>query len=130
MSIRRTALWGRAAMPTVALALLSPVVRIEDHPDRSLLQFGWILPRACSPGTAAVPVCHDSIFLQLVESPPKSVRFNPRITPYSPQASRIRSAVELASDVEGLRLVLGSVLGERYRVRVSDDGSVVGLWGR
>ncbi len=53
-----------------------------------------------------------------------------RITPYSPQGARIRSAVELASDVEGLRLVLGSVLGERYRVRVSDDGSVVGLWRR
>jgi len=53
---------------------------------------------------------------------------DPRITPYSPQASRIRSAVELASDVEGLRLVLASTLGERYRVRVDEDGSVVGLW--
>jgi hypothetical protein len=53
-----------------------------------------------------------------------------RITPYSPQASRIRSAVELASDVEGLRLVLGSVLGHRYRIRVTDDGSVVGMWRR
>ena len=34
----------------------------------------------------------------------------------------------LASDVDGLRLVLTSTLGDRYRVRVSDDGSTVGLW--
>jgi hypothetical protein len=53
-----------------------------------------------------------------------------RMTPYSPQASRIRSAIELASDVDGLELVLVSVLGERYRVRVADDGSVVGSWRR
>jgi hypothetical protein len=53
-----------------------------------------------------------------------------RMTPYSPQAARIRSAVELASDVVGLRLVLVSALGERYRVRVSEDGSAVGLWRR
>jgi hypothetical protein len=52
---------------------------------------------------------------------------DPRLTPYSPGASRLRSAVELASDVEGLRLVLVSVLGDRYQVRVRDDGSVVGL---
>jgi hypothetical protein len=38
--------------------------------------------------------------------------------------------VELASDVEGLRLVLGTTVGDRYRVRVSDDGSIVGLWRR
>ena len=49
---------------------------------------------------------------------------------YSPQASRIRSAVELASDVEGLRLVLETALGARYRIRVADDGQVVGLWRR
>ena len=55
---------------------------------------------------------------------------DPRMTLYSPQAVRIRSAVELASDVEGLRLVLVSALGDRYRVRVSEDGGVVGMWRR
>ncbi len=55
---------------------------------------------------------------------------DPRLTPYSPGVSRLRSAVELASDVEGLRLVLESVLGDRYRVRVRDDGAVVELWRR
>lgn len=49
---------------------------------------------------------------------------------YSPQASRIRAAVELASDVDGLRLVLESTIGARYRVRVADAGDVVGLWRR
>jgi hypothetical protein len=36
--------------------------------------------------------------------------------------------VELASDVDALRLVLVSVLGDCYRVRVQDD--VIGLWRR
>lgn len=55
---------------------------------------------------------------------------DPRLTPYSPGVSRLRSAVELASDVEGLRLVLETTMGDRYRVRVRDDGAVVGLWRR
>jgi hypothetical protein len=38
--------------------------------------------------------------------------------------------MELASDVEGLRLALLTTLGDRYRVRVADDGSVIGLWRR
>jgi hypothetical protein len=38
--------------------------------------------------------------------------------------------VELASDIEGLRLALETTVGERYRVKVSDDGGVVGLWRR
>jgi hypothetical protein len=49
---------------------------------------------------------------------------------YSPQAARIRSPFELASDVEGLRLVLESALGDHYRVKVRDDGAVVRLWRR
>lgn len=48
--------------------------------------------------------------------------------PYTPRGAVIRSAVELASDVDGLRLVLASTVGARYRVRVSDDGCTVGLW--
>jgi len=55
---------------------------------------------------------------------------DPRLTPYGPGVSRLRSAVELASDVAGLRLVLATTLGDRYRVRVRDDGAVVGLWRR
>jgi hypothetical protein len=43
---------------------------------------------------------------------------------------QLRAAIELASDVEGLRLVLPSTVGERYRVRVTDDGATVGLWRR
>ena len=50
--------------------------------------------------------------------------------PYTHAGQVIRAAVELASDVEGLRLVLGSAVGDRYRVRVADDGGVVGLWRR
>ena len=53
---------------------------------------------------------------------------DPQLKPYSPTATVLRSAVELASDVEGLRLVLVSVLGDRYRVRV--EGDVIGLWRR
>lgn len=53
---------------------------------------------------------------------------DPHLTPLTDVGKRIRAAVGLASDVEGLRLVLASALGDRYRVRVSEDGSVVGLW--
>ena len=62
----------------------------------------------------SVRVCHD----------------DPRLGPYTPRGAVIRSAIELASDVEGLRLVLRTTLGDRYCVRVSDDGSIVGLWRR
>ena len=55
---------------------------------------------------------------------------DPRLTPYSPGVSRLRSAIELASDVDGLRLVLATTLGDRYHVKVRDDGAVVGLWRR
>ena len=53
---------------------------------------------------------------------------DPRVGPYTPRGAVIRCAMELASDVDGLQLVLMTALGDRYRVRVSDDGSVVGLW--
>ena len=55
---------------------------------------------------------------------------DPRMTLYSPRGATIRAAVELAGDVEGLRLVLDSAIGDRDRVRVAEDGSVVGLWRR
>jgi hypothetical protein len=55
---------------------------------------------------------------------------DPHLGPYSSLGATIRSAVELASDVAGLRLVLATTVGDRYRVMVSDDGSVVGLWRR
>ena len=55
---------------------------------------------------------------------------DPRLTEYSPGVARLRSAVELASDVEGLRLILVTTMGDRYRVKVRDDGAVVGLWRR
>jgi hypothetical protein len=51
---------------------------------------------------------------------------DPHLSPYSPRGVTIRAAIGLASDVEGLRLVLTTALGDRYRVRVSDDGDVVG----
>ena len=53
---------------------------------------------------------------------------DPRLGPYTPRGAVIRSAMELASDVQGLRLYLVTALGDRYEVRVADDGSVIGLW--
>ena len=55
---------------------------------------------------------------------------DPHLGPYTPRGAVIRSAVELSSDVDGLRLVLASTVGDRYRVRVADDGNVIGLWRR
>jgi hypothetical protein len=53
---------------------------------------------------------------------------DPRLSPYSSSSATIRSAIELATDVEGLRLVLTTV-GDRYQV-VADDDGVIGLWRR
>jgi len=55
---------------------------------------------------------------------------DPRLWLYTHAGQAIRAAVELASEVEGLRLVLGTAVGDRYHVRVTDDGGVVGLWRR
>ena len=55
---------------------------------------------------------------------------DPRLRPYSPGVARLRATVELASDVEGLRLALASSMSDRYRIRVRDDGTVIGLWKR
>ena len=55
---------------------------------------------------------------------------DPHLGPYTPRGAVIRSAMELASDVQGLRLYLVTALGDRYEVRVADDGSVIGLWRR
>jgi hypothetical protein len=55
---------------------------------------------------------------------------DPHLGPYTPRGATLRAAIELASDVDGLRLVLTSAVGDRYRIRVTDDGSVIGLWRR
>jgi len=55
---------------------------------------------------------------------------DPHLGPYTPLGAVIRSAMELASDIEGLRLYLVTAVGDRYAVRVADDGSVIGLWRR
>ena len=55
---------------------------------------------------------------------------DPKLTVYSPGASRLRIAFQLASDVDGLRRYLESAIGDRYRVKVRDDGAAVGLWRR
>ena len=55
---------------------------------------------------------------------------DPHLGPYTPRGAVIRTAMELASDVEGLRLYLVTALGDRYEVRMADDGSVIGLWRR
>lgn len=57
-------------------------------------------------------VCHD----------------DPRLGVCTGTGQQIRAAVQLATDVDGLRLALTTALGREYRVRVAGDGSVVGLW--
>jgi hypothetical protein len=52
---------------------------------------------------------------------------DPRLKPYTPMAAVLRSATSIASDVEGLRLVLASTVGELYLIEVPDDGSEVRL---
>ena len=42
-------------------------------------------------------------------------------------ATVLRSATGIASDLEGLRLVLASTVGDRYRIEVPDDRSEIRL---
>jgi hypothetical protein len=51
---------------------------------------------------------------------------DPHLVPYTSLGATIRNAIELASDVEGLRLLMMTAAGDHYRVEVADDGSVVG----
>jgi len=82
-------------------------------------------------GRHPAPVRHPDPLVISWQGRPLRIRHDdPRLGPYTPTGARIRCAVELASDVAGLRLVLRSTLGGRYFIRVSDDGSVVGLWRR
>jgi hypothetical protein len=53
---------------------------------------------------------------------------DPTLDPLKGNGQQVRAAVHLASDVEGLRRALTTALGRQYRVRVSDDGTTVGLW--
>ena len=55
---------------------------------------------------------------------------DPHVGSYKPRGGVIRWAVELASEVQGLRLYLATALGDHYAVRVADDGSVIWLWRR
>ena len=52
---------------------------------------------------------------------------DPQLKPYTPMAAVLRSSTCIASDVEGLRLVLASTVGTLYRIEVPDDGSEVRL---
>ena len=92
--------------------------------------------RKCHPTRGARPASFSSVKSPeplVVTWQGRQVRIrhdDPHLGPYTPRGAVIRSAVELASDVEGLRLYLVTALGDRYTVRVADDGSVIGLWRR
>jgi hypothetical protein len=55
---------------------------------------------------------------------------DPYLGPLTGSGQQLQAAVQLASDIEELRRVLETAMGRDYRVRVADDGSVVGLWRR
>jgi hypothetical protein len=52
---------------------------------------------------------------------------DPTLRPYWPNADRLGAAMQLASDVAGLRVVLATTIADRYEWRVADDGSEVRL---
>lgn len=55
-----------------------------------------------------------------------------RLGTYSPMGAVIRNAIELATDVRGLELVLAATVADRYRIQVArrGEGVVVGLRGK
>ena len=52
---------------------------------------------------------------------------DPTLRPYWPNTARLGAAMQLATDVEGLRLVLATTIADRYDFQVPDDGSEVRL---
>ena len=48
-------------------------------------------------------------------------RDDPLLMPYSPGVARIRSAAEGASGRDGLRLLLETSMGDRYRIEVTES---------
>ena len=46
---------------------------------------------------------------------------DPDLTPYTPGVARIRAAAEIASDLDGLRLLLETSIGDRYQVEVTES---------
>ena len=55
---------------------------------------------------------------------------DPHLGIYAGSGRQIHAAIHLASDVDGLRRALETATGREYRVKVADDGSVVGIWRR
>lgn len=49
---------------------------------------------------------------------------DPRLEPYAPRAAGIGSAMQLASDEFGLRLVIEATVGEWYQVDVGEGPTV------
>jgi len=46
---------------------------------------------------------------------------DPMLVPYSPGVARIRSAAHLASDRDGLRLLLETSMGDRYNIELTES---------
>src|SRR5688572_30216921 len=55
---------------------------------------------------------------------------DPALRPYWPNTIRLGAAMSLATDVEGLRLVLATTIADRYEIQVPDDGSEVRRRGK
>ena len=55
---------------------------------------------------------------------------DPQLRPYSPSETRLRAAIELATDVEGYGSCWSPRWAECTGWKVADDGATVGLWRR
>jgi hypothetical protein len=104
-------------------------VAAPHHFTRALRAAGMTPPKLTPGGARLDPVRAPEPLIVSWQGRELRIRHDDsHLGPHTPRGAVIRSAIELASDVDGLRLVLASTLGDRYRVRVSDDGSTVRLW--
>ena len=55
---------------------------------------------------------------------------DPGIGTYTQVGQQLRAAVEFATDLAGLRFAVETMVGDRCRVRVADDGRAVEMWRR
>jgi hypothetical protein len=107
----------------VTNAVVAEPAHMADHDAEPDAIVAAPLTRPVPPDLAQLPE------YRLVVKPPDSLLIpwqgrqlrvrhdDPHLGPNTPKGAVIRSAIELASDVEGLRLVLMTAVGDRYRIK-------------
>ena len=118
--------------PLARLSAASQIHTRDSHfaADANLPAARRLPDELARPAASLEPVKPEPLVITWQATEVRVRHDDPRLTESSPGVARLCSAVALARAVEGLRLILVTTMGDRYRAKVRDDGAVVGLWRR